>query len=111
MRDEARDVSDESDKLASRSKMSALAGLVSSVVVGVVFIVFVVVAFLATLVLDLVVGVVVVRDRHAINWLSSSKKKVETTNGGNTLDRWGNVLVCGRETMIYHNTSLLPYIL
>ena len=75
MRDEARDVSDESDKLASRSKMSALAGLVSSVVVGVVFVVFVVVAFLTTLVLDLVVGVVVVRDRHAINWLSSSKKK------------------------------------
>ena len=74
MRDEVRDVSDESDKLASRSKMSALAGLVSSVVVGVVFVVFVVVAFLATLVLDLVVGVVVVQDRHAINWLWSSKK-------------------------------------
>ena len=35
---------------------------------------------------------------------------METTNGGNTLDRRGNVLVCGRETIIYRNTSLLPYI-
>ena len=42
---------------------------------------------------------------------SHNPTTMETAVGGNTLDRRGNVLVCGRETIIYRNTSLLPYIL